>query len=146
MAFADWSAGYLATVIEPGEVLTRIDFPCWPPGHGWAFEEVTRRGEGFAIVAAAALVMCDSAGSVTRAAIAVGGLSAAPQRATAAEAALVGRRPAGEAITAAGNAAADLPAESDLYAPAEYKQHLAAVLTERALRRAVARMQEAHPV
>jgi carbon-monoxide dehydrogenase medium subunit len=140
MPFADWSAGYLATTIAPDEVLTRIDFPCWPAGHGWAFEEVTRRGEGFAMVAVAALAMCDSAGHVTQAAIAIGGLGAAPQLVAAAEAALVGNRPTVELIAAAGAASAELPADGDLYAPADYKRHLARVLTERTLRLALSRV------
>jgi carbon-monoxide dehydrogenase medium subunit len=137
--FSEWSAGYLATAIVADEVVTRIDFACWPPGHGWAFQEVTRRGEGFTIVAVAALVACDPAGHVARAAIAVGGLSAAPQRAVAAEAMLAGRRPTDEVIAAAGVAAAALPAEGDMYAPADYKRHLARVLTERGVRQALAR-------
>ena len=72
LPFAQWSAGYLATVIAPDEVLTRIEIPCWPTGHGWSFQEVTRRGEGFAMVAVAALLACDAAGRVVRSAIAVG--------------------------------------------------------------------------
>jgi carbon-monoxide dehydrogenase medium subunit len=139
LPFAQWPAGYLATVIAPGEVLVRIDFPCWPDGHGWSFQEVTRRGEGYAIVAVAALVACNTAGRVVRSAIAVGGLAAAPQRVEAAEALLIGQHLDPGVIAAAGAAAATLPAEGDLYAPAGYKQHLARVLTERSLGQALAR-------
>jgi carbon-monoxide dehydrogenase medium subunit len=134
LPFAAWPAGYLATAIGPGEVLTRIDIPCWPAGHGWAFQEMTRRGESAAIVAVAALIACDGAGRVVRAAIAVGGLAAAPQRAVAAEAALVDGR--GDV---AGLGAADLVCEGDLYAPADYKRHLAGVLIGRAVAGALAR-------
>jgi carbon-monoxide dehydrogenase medium subunit len=139
LPFAQWSAGYLATVIAPDEVLIRIEIPCWPAGHGWSFQEVTRRGEGFAMVAVAALLACDEGGRIVRAAIAVGGLGATPQRARAAEALLMRERPDAVVIAHAGIAAAALPAAGDLYAPADYKQHLARVLTERALAQALAR-------
>ena len=144
--FAQWSAGYLATVIASDEVLVSIDVPCWPAEHGWSFQEVTRRGEGFAMVAAAALVACDATGRVVRSAIAVGGLSAAPQRVTAAEALLMGQRPDSGMIAAAGAAAASLPAEGDLYAPGDYKRHLARVLTERTLAQALARTRRTEDV
>ena len=109
LPFADWSAGYLATNIEPGEVLV------------------------------AALVLCDAAGTITRAAIAIGGIDAAPVRATAAETLLTGRIPDDALIARAAASAASLPAEGDLYAPSDYKQHLAGVLTERTLRQAIQR-------
>jgi len=139
LPFAQWSAGTLVTVIAPDEVLVRIDFPCWPAGHGWSFQEVTRRGESAAMVAVAALLTCDEAGRVVRSAIAVGGLAAAPQRVPAAEELLMGQHPDTGVIAAAGTAAAALPVEGDLYAPADYKQHLARVLTERTIRQALAR-------
>ena len=144
--FAQWSTGTLATVIAPDEVLVRIDFPCWPSGHGWSFQEVTRRGEGYAMVAAAALLACDAAGRVERSAIAVGGLAAAPQRVEAAEALLMGRHPDAGVIAAAGAAAAELPADGDLYAPADYKRYLARVLTERTVSQALARARSAADV
>jgi carbon-monoxide dehydrogenase medium subunit len=139
LSFADWSAGYLATQIAPDEVLTRIEFPCWPTGHGWGFAEITRRGGGFAMVAVAALVLRDATGTITRAAIAIGGLGATPVRATAAEALLTGRIPDDELIHDAAASAASLSAEGDLYAPSDYKQHLAGVLTERTLLQAIQR-------
>jgi carbon-monoxide dehydrogenase medium subunit len=137
--FAQWPAGYLATAIEPGEVLTRVDIASWPQGHGWGFAEITRRGEGFAMVLVAALILCDSGGTITRAAIAIGGIDAAPVRATAAETLLTGQAPDDALIAAAAASAASLPAEGDLYAPSDYKQHLAGVLTERTLRQAIQR-------
>ena len=139
LPFADWSAGYLATNIEPGEALVRIDVANWPQGHGWGFAEVTRRGESFAMVLVATLILCDAAGAITRAAIAIGGIDAAPVRATASETLLTGRIPDDALIARAAALAASLPAEGDLYAPSDYKQHLAGVLTERTLRQAIQR-------
>jgi carbon-monoxide dehydrogenase medium subunit len=139
LPFAEWPAGYLATRIAPGEVLICIDIASWPRGHGWGFAEITRRGEGFAMLAVAALILCDAAGTITRAAIAIGGIGDAPVRVPAAETLLTGRIPDDALIATAAAAAASLPAEGDLYAPSDYKQHLAGVLTERTLRQALQR-------
>jgi len=139
LPFSEWSAGYLATRIAPDEVLTRIDIPCWPQGHGAAFAETTRRGEGYAVVAVAALVLCDAGGTISRAAIAIGGIGAAPVRATAAERLLIGQRPDNALIAAVASSATSLPAEGDVSSPSEYKQHLAGVLTGRTLRTAIHR-------
>ena len=134
--FAQWSDGYLATAIGPGEIVAAIAFPCWPAGHGWAFEEVTRRGEGYSIVSVVALLLMGADGTVDRCAIAIGGLGAAPVRADAAEAVLTGVAPGDEAIAQAGEAPSELEADGDLYAHEAFKRHLAKQLTLRALRSA----------
>lgn len=137
--FSKLSTGYLTTQIEPDEALVRIEFPIWREPHGSAFAEVTRRGESFAIVSAAALVALDPTGNIVRIAIAVGGLGGAPLRVTGAETALLGRKPDDDAVRAGAAVAATLAADGDMYAPEDYKRHLAVVLTERTLRRAIAR-------
>jgi CO/xanthine dehydrogenase FAD-binding subunit len=60
-------------------------------------------------------------------------------RGTAAEALLIGHAPGDAPISDAAASAASLPAESDIYAPSDYKQHLAGVLTERTLLQAIQR-------
>ncbi len=137
--FAALSAGYLQTGIEGDEILVEIAFPIWPVGHGWGFEEVTRSGEGYATVSVATLVALGPAGAVERIAVAIGGLAAAPIRLATAEAALAGQVPSGDLIAEAGRHARALQADGDPVSPAEYKRHLAGVLTVRALRAAVAR-------
>jgi carbon-monoxide dehydrogenase medium subunit len=47
---ADFFLGYMATAIEPGELLTEIRFPSWRPGTAWAIDEITRRKGDFALV------------------------------------------------------------------------------------------------
>ena len=137
--FADLSTGYLATQLEPDEILVRVDFPVWPPAHGWGFAEVTRRGESFAVVTVAALVLLDAAGAFSRVALAVGGLSAAPIRLAEVEASLIGQRPDESASAQAAAAAGALEADDALFVPPDFKRHLARTLTRRALHSAVAR-------
>jgi aerobic carbon-monoxide dehydrogenase medium subunit len=133
----EFPAGYLASQIEPNEVLTRVEFPIWPDGHGAAFDEVTRRGESFALVSVGALAHRDSDGTITKASLAIGGLAPAPVFLDAVKI-LEGKRPDNAAIDVIADDAANLDADGDLNTPSEYKQRLAGVLTKRTLRRAIA--------
>lgn len=131
-----FNAGYLSSTIEEGEVLTRLDFPVRAARHGAAFEEVTRRGESFSVVSVAALFELDDAGAILRAEVAVGGLGPEPVRLPEA-AALAGADPDAAMPAALAQAAGALAAEGDFTVSADYKQHLAKVLTERAAARAL---------
>ena len=136
LPFADFPQGYLTTALQPGEILTRIDFPRLPPGGCSAFVEVARRPADFAIVSVAAqLVLTD--GRITQARIAIGGIAAWPTRIAEAEAALIGAPPDEARITEAAAIAGALPADGDEVNPSEYRQRLARVLTARAIANAL---------
>ena len=138
--FAELSAGYLTTQLAPHEILARVDLPVLGERTGWAFVEFARRRADFAIVAVAATIECDVDHRVRRARIAIGGLGPAPVRATAAEAVLAGHQWEGALAERAGAAASALPAGGDEAYPADYRQHLAGVLTRRALAMAAERV------
>ena len=137
--FAELSAGYLTTRLAQHEILTRVELPALGERTGWAFVEFARRRADFAIVAVAATIEFDAEDRVRRARIAIGGLGPAPVRATAAEAALAGHKWEGVLAERAGAAASALPAGGDEAHPADYRQHLAGVLTRRALATAAER-------
>jgi carbon-monoxide dehydrogenase medium subunit len=139
IAFRDFPLGYLTPAVEPNEVLTAIRFAAWPPGHGYAFEEFARRHGDFAIVSAAVLLQADGAGRITRAAVTLGGMGATPVRADELEAALVGQAPDVAFLGRACESCRGLAALDDVHAPASYRQHLATVMSRRALERAYAR-------
>jgi aerobic carbon-monoxide dehydrogenase medium subunit len=139
IAFRDFPLGYLTPAVEPNEVLTAIRFVAWPPGHGYAFEEFARRHGDFAIVSAAVLLQTDSAGRITRAAVTLGGMGATPVRADELEAALLGQAPDAEFLRQACESCRSLDALDDVHAPASYRQHLATVMSRRALEKACAR-------
>jgi carbon-monoxide dehydrogenase medium subunit len=85
-------------------------------------------------------VRLDEAGRCTHVRVGVTGVGAAAYRATGVEAALEGREITADAIEAAARLAADgVTANEDLHAGAEYRLHLAQVLTKRALAAAVDR-------
>ena len=137
--FADFPAAYMTPAIEPDELLTGVRFPVWARGHGHAFVEFARRHGDFAIVSAAALLEADGAGKITRAALTVGGLGPAPVRVSKVEQALVGNIASAALFRDVCESCRQLDAMGDVHAPASYRQHLAAVLSRRALEKAHAR-------
>jgi carbon-monoxide dehydrogenase medium subunit len=138
IAFKDFPLGYLTPAVEPTEVLTAIRFTAWPAGHGHAFEEFARRHGDFAIVSAAVLLQADGAGRITRAAVTLGGMGATPVRAGELEAGLIGQKPDAEFLRQACESCRGLDALDDVHAPAAYRQHLATVMSRRALEKAYA--------
>jgi CO/xanthine dehydrogenase FAD-binding subunit len=139
LQFADFAQGAMSHALAPDELLTAVEFAPWPPGHGWAFAEFSRRHGDFAIVAVGVLLALDEGGRIARAAAALSGLGPLPVRPTAIAAMLTGEAPSPELFRAAAAAAGALEAGGDIYAPAAYRRRLARVLTGRALTRAVER-------
>ncbi|HEY8302871.1 MAG TPA: xanthine dehydrogenase family protein subunit M [Jatrophihabitans sp.] len=119
IAATDFFTGYFETALADGEMLVEIRVPRTGAG-GAHYEKFTRRANDWAIVGVATV-----AGRV-----ALANMGSAPLRATAVEAALTdGASP---------REAAELAAEGtspvvDMNADADYRKHLARVLTRRAL-------------
>jgi carbon-monoxide dehydrogenase medium subunit len=131
--FAVFPVAYMTPAIELDELLTGVTFPCWGPGHGYAFVEFARRHGDFAIVSAAVLIEEDSTGKVTRASVTLGGLAPAPVRASAVERALIGETITDKRLRDICETLRGLEAIEDIHAPASYRQQLATVLPRRAL-------------
>ena len=143
IAFAEFPRGYMTPALEPDEMVTGLALPLWPKGHGSAFVEFARRHGDFAICSAAALLEEDGAGRITRVSVTIGGVGPAPVRARAVETALTGQ-PASETLFRdACESCRKIEAMSDVHAPSDYRQHLAAVLSRRALEKAHQRVQRA---
>jgi aerobic carbon-monoxide dehydrogenase medium subunit len=115
----DFFAGYFETALAPDELLTMVRVPR-RPGLPWGYQKFTRRANDWAIVGAAA----------TGGRIALANMGPVPVRALAAEQALAGGASAAEA---AGLAAEGTSPGEDIHADRPYRQHLARVLTRRAL-------------
>lgn len=135
----DFLVGALTTSLAPDEMLVAIDLPALPEGAGWGFEEMARRHGDYAL-AAVAVVVRRARGVVAEARVALTGVGETAQRVPAAEAALIGARPEGAALEACVAAVRESIAPGDdLHASAEYRVHLAGVLTARAAAAAWAR-------
>jgi carbon-monoxide dehydrogenase medium subunit len=145
IAFTDFPVAYMTPALEPNEILTAVRFTPWPAGHGFAFVEFARRHGDFAITSAAVLLTADPAGKITRASVTIGGAAVTPVRASAVEAALVGQVPTAELLREACESCRTIEAIEDIHAPAAYRQHLAAVLSRRALEKALTRLGQPVP-
>jgi carbon-monoxide dehydrogenase medium subunit len=140
IAFAAFPLGYLTPAIEPNELLTAVRFPLWPDNHGHAFVEFARRHGDFAIVSAAALLTEDAGGKISRASITLGGMGVGPVRVSEIEQALIGQAPDDKLLRDLCESCRKLDALEDVHAPASYRQHLATVMSRRALEQARARL------
>jgi len=131
--FADFPVAFMTPALEPNELLTTVKFPRWPAGHGYGFVEFARRHGDFAIASAAALLEMDSSGKIKRASLTLGGVAVGPVRMKNVEKTLVGQMPSEDLFRQLCEECRKLDAIEDVHAPASYRQHLAAVLSRRAL-------------
>jgi CO/xanthine dehydrogenase FAD-binding subunit len=137
----DFFVSYLTTALEPAEVLTEVRFPMLGDGTGWAFQELSRRHGDFAMAGAAVTLSVEGAGRCREARIVLFGVGPKPVRARGAEQRIVGEALAQPLLEGAGRKASEDLDEplSDVHASAEFRRHLAEVLTRRALTEAMAR-------
>ncbi len=133
IAAADLFEDYLTTSLAPEEIVTEVRVPLME-GYGYGYEKFNRRQEDWAMVAVCALVRKGADGSCEDVRIGLTHMGSTPLRATAAENALRGGALSAESIAAAAEQAAEgTEPPADLNASADYKRHLARVLTRRAL-------------
>jgi carbon-monoxide dehydrogenase medium subunit len=133
IAFAEFPAGFMSPAIDADELVVGVRFPAWPKGHGYGFVEFARRHGDFAIASAAALLEEDANGKIKRASLTLGGVATAPVRMRNVEKALVGQTASEDVFRDACEECRKIEAIADVHAPAAYRQHLAAVLSRRAL-------------
>ena len=140
IAFAEFPVAFMTPALELNEILTAVRFPAWPKGHGYAFSEFARRHGDFAIVSAAALLTANAAGKIARAAVVIGGMGTVPIRAMELESALIGQLLDDKLLREACESCRKFEAIDDVHAPASYRQHLATVMSRRALEQARSRL------
>ncbi|MGY1744796.1 FAD binding domain-containing protein [Blastococcus sp. SYSU D00695] len=130
---ADFFVDYLTTALEEGELLVEIRVPKLTGQWGMRYEKFNRVAQAWSIVAVAAAVRREN-GHIAEARIGLTNMGPTPLRARATEAALAGAAASSEAIAEAARSAAEgTSPSSDLNAQADYRQHLAQVLTRRAV-------------
>jgi carbon-monoxide dehydrogenase medium subunit len=123
---------YFTTALDPAEVLVEVRLPR-RPDWGMHYEKFQRTAQAWATVGVAAAVRREN-GSIAEARVALTSMGPRPVRASAVEAALVGADATAEALAgAAAHAAEGTRPASDLAGSAEYREHLARVLSRRAL-------------
>jgi carbon-monoxide dehydrogenase medium subunit len=142
IAIADWPRSYMTPALAPDELLCGISLRAWPPGHGHAFLEFSKRHHDYAVVAAGALMTVDDSGRIERVAIVVLGVGVAAARLTQAEEMLVGQRGESRLFDEAAQTAESISPLPDDFAnqgyprrhvSAAFRCHLGVVLARRVL-------------
>jgi CO/xanthine dehydrogenase FAD-binding subunit len=129
-------------MLQAGEFLVALRLPPPQPGFGAAYLRFTPRNEmDIAVVGAGASVVLDESRTLIQSArIALGAVAPTPLFVTEAGDALAGQRIGDEAIERAAKLAQDAARPiTDMRGTAEYRKHLSAVLTRRALKIAIER-------
>jgi carbon-monoxide dehydrogenase medium subunit len=123
------------TGIEPGEIVLEVVAPVEDQREGSRYEKVAHPASGFAVVGVAARIR-KSGGRITMARIAVTGMGSHAFRDHAAEKLLENGASVAEASAVIGEGQ---EANSDLYASADYRRHLARIHAARAITAAISR-------
>jgi carbon-monoxide dehydrogenase medium subunit len=132
---SDFFVGLFETAIGEDEILTEIRVPK-KTGWGAHYEKFVRVAHQWPIVAVAATVSA-SGGTIGEAKVALTNMGSTPLRAAATEAALAGASATEDGVRAAADQAAEgTHPPSDLNGEADYRRHLATVLTRRAVLKA----------
>ena len=129
VAARDFFRGIFESALGPQDLLTEIRVPK-VGGAGWSYQKFNPRAQDWAIVGVAAQVR------VGRTAVALTNMGESAVRAGAVEEALAG---AADAAAASGQALEGTSPPNDALASADYRRHLAQVLTRRAIEEAASR-------
>jgi aerobic carbon-monoxide dehydrogenase medium subunit len=132
VAAADFFEDLFTTALGEDDLLVEVRVPKHT-GWGAHYEKFTRVHQQWSIVGVAAAVRVEG-GSIAEARVALTNMGSTPVRAGAVEQALVGQAPTAEAVRSAAAQAADgTSPPSDANGDADYRRHLATVLTGRAV-------------
>jgi carbon-monoxide dehydrogenase medium subunit len=132
IAAKDFFVDYLETTLSPDEILASVRVPKLAGAWGVRYEKFNRVAQAWAIVGVAAAVRMEG-GSVAEARIGLTNMGSTPVRPSGVEAALVGASDKAAVAAACASVADGLNPPSDLGGQADYRAHLARVLTARAV-------------
>ena len=137
----EFFVGSFTSVLEPQEMLVEINLPKRVPGMGWSLKEVARRHNDFALMGLAAVIKLDKNGSCEDVKLVLMSAGDRPMLAEQAALILKGQKLNADLFREAAEKAAeaDIDPGSDIHATAEFRRHLARVLTVRALDEATQR-------
>jgi carbon-monoxide dehydrogenase medium subunit len=129
---ADFFVDFFTTALAADEILVEVRVPKYT-GWGAHYEKFNRVAQAWSIVAVAAAVRVDG-GTFAEARVGLTNMAATPVRARSVEEALIGQPATAESIrSAAAHAADGTHPTSDANSDAEFRRHLATVLTSRAV-------------
>jgi carbon-monoxide dehydrogenase medium subunit len=137
----DFFVGMFTTLLEPDEMLVEITFPPMTPSTGWSMKEIARRAHDFALVGVAALVSLSDGDTCEGARLVFMSVGDGPVEAPLACEMLAGQSLSTKIFEAAAEKASseEIDPGGDIHASADFRRHLARVLTVRALGEAFSR-------
>jgi len=139
VAAADFFTGPFRTSLAPDEMVVAIDVPAAAGRTASAFVELTRRTGDLPVCGAAAVVGLGDDGRIAHVRVALCGADDRPVRVPAVETAVLGADDPAAFTEAAAVAADGVNPIPSCHGSADFRRHLARVLTARALRTAFAR-------
>jgi carbon-monoxide dehydrogenase medium subunit len=135
--------GPFSTALRSDELLVEVRVPSMEGYFGAAYEKLVFRATDYAIVGVAAVLELDRGGAIQGARVALTGVGSTPVRAKSVEEELIGKQASKDLIVkVSARASEGLNPPSDVRASSEYRKAMAAVMTKRALLRALERAQE----
>jgi len=140
IAADDFFVDTFTTALEPEELVTEIRFTV-PPAHtGSSYQKLENKASHYAVAGCAAVITLEDNGTCSAASIVITGASVATTRASAVEAALVGKKLDEATIAeAASHAAEGLSMIEDIHGSAQYRTQMSIVVTRRAITTALSR-------
>lgn len=134
----DFFIGLFATDLGIDEMIVEVEVPPLPPRTGTSFHEVARRHGDYALAGVTAVVTLDESGNCQSARLVYLNAGEGPVTAVKAAEILAGQPLTDTLIAEAAQMAAneEITPEGDIHATADFKRHLAKVLTQRALKEA----------
>lgn len=129
---SEFFVDFFTTALEPGELLAEVRVPKWT---GWTahYEKFNRVAQAWSVVGVGAAVRVEGS-TIAEARIGLTNMASTPVRAVGVEQALVGRPATAEVVReAARHAAEGTNPSSDSSAESDYREHLAEILTGRAV-------------
>jgi carbon-monoxide dehydrogenase medium subunit len=134
----DFFLDVFTTALKPAELVREVRVPLARAHEGHAYIKFIKRESEFATVSVAVRLVLDRVRQVEEVRVALGAMANKAIRALAVEDRLRGKRISEELIEEASNVADEgTSPPTDVHASAEYRRHLAKVLTKRALLQAL---------
>lgn len=136
----DFLTGTFETALTENEVVTEIRFPIPAARTGSSYEKLANKASHYAIAGCAAVIALDGDGTCTSASVVITGAASQTVRASAVEAALVGKKLDEATITQAASHAADgLDLVEDIHGSKAYRAQMCSVIARRTITRAAER-------
>lgn len=130
----DFFVDLLTTALQPNEILREIRINKPQGRTGSAYVKMPHPASGFAVVGVAANLSFNGGNECKSASIGITGVSSKAYRSSAVENSLAGATLTDDAVAAAAAHATDgVDVNGDVFASDEYRRHLAAVYTRRAI-------------